>query len=185
MRAPISRSSSPANRNASAKAPRSRGSAALTASTGDAPLLHLLGDEMRDHFGVGLGRELGALGLQLFAQLAEILDDAVVHDREPVGGMRMRVVLGRPAVGRPAGVADADGARQRLAGEPRFEIAQLALGAPARQLAVLERGDAGGIVAAVFEALERIDQLRRDRLTAENSDNPAHAGRTVPLRVNR
>ena len=43
-----------------------------------------------------------------------------------------------------------------------------------------ERRDAGGIIAAVFEALERIDQLRRDRLTAENSDNPAHAV-DVPL----
>ena len=32
-----------------------------------------------------------------------------------LGGMRMRVVLGRLAVGRPAGVADADGAVERLA----------------------------------------------------------------------
>ena len=37
-----------------------------------------------------------------------------------------------------------------------------------------ERGDAGGIVAAVFEPLERIDELARDRLTAENSDDAAH-----------
>ena len=64
---------------------------------------------------------------------------------------------------------------ERLAAQPRFEVAQLALGAAARQRAVLERGDAGRIIAAIFEALERIDQLARDRLTAENSDNPAHA----------
>ena len=133
MRAPISRSSSPANRNASAKAPRSRGSAALTASTGRRAALHLLADQVRDHFGVGLGDELGALGCQLVAQLAEILDDAVVHDRELVGGVRMRVVLGRTAVGRPAGVADADGAQERLAGEALLEILELAFGAPPRQ----------------------------------------------------
>ena len=36
-RAPISKFSSPANKKASANAPRSRGSAAFTASTGDAP----------------------------------------------------------------------------------------------------------------------------------------------------
>ena len=77
--------------------------------------LHLLADQMRNHFGVGLGDEFGALGLQLAAQLDEILDDAVVHDREPFGGVRVRIVLGRTAVGRPAGVADADGSRQRLA----------------------------------------------------------------------
>ena len=140
---------------------------------------------MRDHFGVGLGDEFGALGGQLAAQLDEILDDAVVHDRELFGGVRMGVVLGRPAVGRPAGVADADGPQQRLAGETRFQILQLALGAPPRQHAVLERGDARGIIAAVFEALERIDQLRRGRLLADDTDNPAHAGRTVPSRVNR
>ena len=74
--------------------------------------LHLVGDEMRDHLGVGFAAERGALLLQLFAQLAEVLDDAVVDDRELLGGVRMRVVLGRLAVGRPAGMADADGARR-------------------------------------------------------------------------
>ena len=58
---------------------------------------------------------LAPLALELAAQLDEILDDAVVHDRELFGGVRMGVVLGRPAMGRPAGVADADGSRQRLA----------------------------------------------------------------------
>ncbi len=82
--------------------------------------LHLLADQMGDDFGVGLGDEFGALGLQLAAQLDEILDDAVVHDRELFGGVRMGVVLGRTAVGRPAGVADADGARQRLAARAAF-----------------------------------------------------------------
>ena len=129
---------------------------------------------MRDHLGVGLAAELRAGLFQLLAQLAEILDDAVVHDREPLGRVRMRVALGRLAVGRPAGVADAD--RCRCSGslaQPLFEVAELALGAAARQRAVLQRRDAGGIVAAVFEALERIDELARHRLTAENSDNPA------------
>ena len=139
---------------------------------------------MRDHFGVGLGDEFGALGLQLAAQLDEILDDAVVHDRELFSGVRMGVVLGRTAMGRPAGMADADGSQQRLAGEALLQILELALGAPPRQHAVLERSDARGIIAAVFEALERIDQLRRGCLVADDTDNPAHAGRTVPSSVN-
>jgi hypothetical protein len=54
---------------------------------------------------------------------------------------------------------------ERLAREFLFQILQLALGAPPRQRAVLERGDARGIIAAIFEALERIDQQRRRRLT--------------------
>ena len=129
---------------------------------------------MRDHLAVGFGCELGALGFKLAAQLAEILDDAVMHDSEPLGRMRMRVGFVRPAMRRPAGMADANRARERLAREFLFQIAELALGAPARQHALLQGGDAGGIVAAVFEALERIDQERRDRLVADNSDNTAH-----------
>ncbi len=165
LRAPIRRFSSPANRKASANAPRSRGSDRLTASTGRGAALHFFGDQMRDHLGVGFGREFGALCLQLAPQLGEILDDAVMHDGELVGRVRMRVVLGRPAVRRPAGMADADGAGQRLAREPDLEVFQLAFGAAAGQHAVFERRHAGGIVAAVFEALERLDELRRSRLS--------------------
>ena len=141
------------------------------------PVFEFLADQMGDDLAIGFGGELGALALQLAPQLAEILDDAVVHDRELVGGVRMRVVLGRPAVRRPAGVADADRSRQRLARELQFQILEFALGTPSRQRAVLERGDAGGIVAAVFEALERVDEKRCDRLTADDSDNAAHPSR--------
>src|SRR6185436_11184367 len=128
---------------------------------------------MRDHLGVGLAVEVGALFLQLFAQFPEVLDDAVVHDSELFGGVRMRVVLRRLAVGRPSGVADADQSLERVALQPRLEIAELALGTPARQRATLERGDTGGIVAAVFEALERVDKLPRHRFMAENSNDSA------------
>ncbi len=112
---------------------------------------------MRDNLGVGIGGKFGALLFEFAAQLSKILDDAVVHHRELFGGVRMGVVLGRPAMRRPAGVADADGAIERLAHEPGFEVFQLALGATPRELAAFERGDARGIVAPVFEALERID----------------------------
>ncbi len=129
---------------------------------------------MGDDLGVGIGAELRAIVLELLAQLAEILDDSIVHHREAVGGMRMRVALGRTAMGRPAGVADADRAVERLALEPAFEVAQLALGAAAGQVTALERGHACRVIAAIFEALERIDELHRHRLAAEYADNPAH-----------
>src|SRR5262245_6334341 len=87
----------------------------------------------------------------------------------------MRVALGRPAVRRPAGMADADRARERLACQPRLKIAQLAFGAPAGKLPAFQRGDAGGIVASIFEPLERVDQRGRDRLTPEYAHNSAHA----------
>jgi hypothetical protein len=137
-------------------------------------LLHPIGDKVSDDLAVGLGRKLGALAFQLAPQLAEVLDDAVMHDGEPIGRMRMRVVLGRAAVRRPARVADADRSGERIARELCFQILELAFGAPPRQHAVLERRHAGRIIAAIFEALERFDELRRDRLAADDSDDPAH-----------
>ena len=79
---------------------------------------HFLGDEMRNHLGVGFGRELGAFGFQLAPQLGKILDDAVMYDRKLFRRVRMGVVLGRPAVRRPAGVTDADRAGERFTHKP-------------------------------------------------------------------
>ena len=57
---------------------------------------------------------------------------------DEIGHVRMGVGLGRRAVGRPAGMADAGGARKRLGFQPQLEIAQLALGAAAAEMAVVE-----------------------------------------------
>ena len=71
--------------------------------------LQVVVDAMRDHLGVGLGAELVAAPLEVRAQLLVVLDDAVVHDREPVArDVRVRVALARHPVGGPAGVGDAD-----------------------------------------------------------------------------
>ena len=71
-------------------------------------------------------------------------------------------------------MADADSAGERFFFEPRGQSLQLALGAAARKLAMIEGGDAGRVIAAILEALERIDQLARDRPFPQNSDDPAH-----------
>src|SRR5665811_1564636 len=99
----------------------------------------------------GLTAELGTVLDEPLAQLTEILDDAVMHHGNAVGGVRMGIVLGRPAVCRPAGVADAEIAAERLALEPDFKRVQLAYGAAAREHAVIERGAAGRVIAAVVE----------------------------------
>ena len=134
LRAPMIRSSSPVNMMASAKAPCSRFSALWAASTGLGAAAQLARDQMRDHLGVGLRGEFVAVALQLVAQFGEILDDAVVDDGDAVGEMRMRVGLVGHAVGRPARVADADRAVERLVLQPALEIDQLAFGAAAREL---------------------------------------------------
>src|SRR5690606_17216416 len=67
--------------------------------------------EVGGDLGVGLGGEPDAVGLELAAQLPEVLDDAVVDERDAsVGGdVGVGVAVGGHAVGRPAGVPDAAG----------------------------------------------------------------------------
>jgi hypothetical protein len=130
---------------------------------------------MGDHLGVGVGAKCRALFLELIAQFAEVLDDAVVNHRNPVGGMGMRIAFGRSAVGCPAGVTDADVSSKRLTRESGFEIAQFTLGSTTTEPSAFQSGDAGGVIAPIFEPLEGVDEPGCDRLTPENADDSAHA----------
>src|SRR5690606_16207370 len=66
-----------------------------------------------------------------------------------------------------------------------LEVAQLALRAPARQPAGFQRRHAGGIISAIFEALERVHELDRHRFATKDANDSAHSKRRsrYPLRV--
>ena len=117
-------------------------------------LLQQIVDQVQNDLGIGLGLEHRPLFLERFAQLAKILDDAVVNHGDAIGRVRMRVVLGRLAVGGPAGVPDPGVALERFGIQPLFEVLQLALGAAAREVTAFQRGDACGIITAIFKPLE-------------------------------
>ena len=114
-------------------------------------LLQQVGHQMGDDLGVGLALEPALLGQQFGLQLLVVLDDAVMHHGHPVGRVRVGVVLGRAAVGRPAGMADADRAGQRLAGQLAVQIEELALGAAAFDMAVDQGGHARAVIAPIFK----------------------------------
>ena len=80
-----------------------------------------LGDEVGDDLGVGLGAEAVAAGDELGAQLAVVLDDAVVDDDDVAGGVGVGVGVGAGclAVGGPARVADGGATGRRHAFERR------------------------------------------------------------------
>src|SRR5690606_5165141 len=80
----------------------------------------------------------------------------------------------RTAMGGPARMADACMPFQRLLLEPVFKKAQLARRAAAMKLAVFKSGDTRRVIAPIFEPLQRIHDLRRNRLLSQNSDDPAH-----------
>ena len=160
-----------------------RFSAASTASAGVLPSREFVFDDEGGDLRIGLRGEGVALGREFLAQGLEILDDAVVDDGEPVASVRMSVGLGRLAVRRPARVADADRAEERLGRQPRLEIAQLALGAAALDMAALQRRDAGRIVAAVFEPLQGVHDLARHRAGSKHANNSTHPVRSRPRRT--
>ena len=105
-----------------------------------------------------------ALGLQFGAQLAEILNDAVLYDDDLPGsvGVRMCVALAGLAVGGPARVPDADLALDGRLGQPDRQIAQLPDIAPDGKIAVLHDRDACGVIAAIFQLTQAVhDDLGR------------------------
>ena len=161
----MSRSSSPAKMMAKAKAPSRR---FRTSRDGlDAGLARAASraDEMGDDLGIGLRGEDDALRAtsSSFSSRKFSMMPLCTMTTSP-RHVRMGVGLVRRAMRRPARMADAgralgSGARSSFASR----LPQLACGAAALELAILERGDAGRIVAAIFEPLQRIDQLRGDR----------------------
>ena len=136
--------------------------------------LDLARDEMADDFGIGLALELAAFGDQLVAERLEILDDAVVDQRDRPDDVRVGIADRRRAVRRPARVRDAGAAVERVLVELAREIVELALGPPAVELAMLDRADAGRVIAAIFEPLEPVEQPLRDVRCSDNPDNSAH-----------
>ena len=121
---------------------------------GDVAVVGLL-DEVGDRLGVGVGTQrVAALG-QPVAELAEVLDDPVVDDRDSPRAVDVRVgieVVG-PAVGRPTGVGQADGRVGSAVRDRRLEVDELAGPLLDEHVAALvDEGDPGRVVAAVLEA---------------------------------
>ena len=149
-------------------------------------------DELRDGLGIGLRRELAAAGLERRAQLGVVLDDAVEDDLDAARGVVVGVGVGlaHAAVGGPAGVADAGRRRGRRvaaarAGESRHAVGARDGGAQAREVAdrahaveaaVALEGDARGVVAAVLQGGQAVEQQRLGGAMADVSDDSAHGG---------
>ena len=138
---------------------------------------HLALDEVRHDLGVRLGDEPVALGGQLTLQLEVVLDDAVVDDDDAARAVAVGVgvLLGRPAVRRPARVADAVLAVERVGGEDRLEPRELARRPPQLHGARPDHGQPGRVVAAVLQPAQAVDEQWHDGLGSDVANDPAHA----------
>ena len=140
--------------------------------------VELVLDEMGDDLRVGLAEELVTARHELGAQLAVVLDDAVVDDVDPPGAVlvRMRVLDRGAAVRRPSGMADAHRAgrgalRLDLEGEVG-DLVRVLDGADVTGR--VDDRDAGGVVAAVLEPAQAVEQDWRRGTGAGVADDAAH-----------
>ncbi len=132
---------------------------------------------MSDDLGVRLGDEFVAFLGELMLQFGVILDDSIVHDDEIAAAIavRMSILLSGAAMRGPARVADAVDAVDRGKTQRLFEVVEFAGRAANFQFAGLrDHGDAGGIVAAILEALQPIENDRHNFLRADVANYSAH-----------
>jgi hypothetical protein len=121
------------------------------------------GDQVSDDLGVGLGGENLPCLLQAPAQLGVVLDDPVEDDVDAAGAVvvRVGVLLGDAAVGGPAGVGDPrrrGGQRPSAVLGPRLDggsqIGEVADSVDALDPPLREHGEAGRVIASVFELFQ-------------------------------
>jgi hypothetical protein len=87
----------------------------------------------------------------------------------------MGIFLGGTAMGSPACVSHAENAVEGRFLNDLFEIAQLARRATDFELAIgTYNGDAGGVIAAVFELAEAFDDYGDNFLATDVTDDTAH-----------
>src|SRR5260370_1842768 len=139
---------------------------------------------MCDHFGVGLGSKAMSLFSQLLLERDVILDDPVVHYDDFSGAiaMRMRVLFRRTTVRGPTGVADSVSPIQRLQPNNFFQVAQFTLGLPNLQtVAIAAYRNPRGVIPAVFQTPQTLDNDRDNPLLADVSHDSAHCRRLLSV----
>ncbi len=66
------------------------------------------------------------------------------------------------------------GTAERLDTELGLQVREFAFSTATDDRTVVEGGDTGAVIAAIFEALQRIDHAAGDRLRSDDPDNPTH-----------
>jgi len=125
---------------------------------------------------VGLRSKGMTLTDELIPQLLKILDDPVMNERQfpALIEVRVGIFVGHLPVGRPPGVSDAGGSvgwfalnQLRQARDAARALAQL-------HHTVFHRRDARGVVPAIFQPAQTVQQDRSRFCIADISDYPAH-----------
>jgi hypothetical protein len=134
-------------------------------------------DEMGDDLRVRFRNKLVAFLLKFFFEFEIVFDDAVVHHDNVARAIAVRVsiLLGGTSVSGPAGVTNAVSAFDGRLGDGFFQIAKFSRRAADFEFAgAVHDGDAGGVVAAVFEFAKALDNHGNDFFGTDVSEDSAH-----------
>ena len=137
----------------------------------------MLFDQMRDNLSISFSDESMIFLPQVVLQLEIVFDDAVMNDDHSASAIAMRVgvFFGRTTVCGPTRVAHAVRAIDRIFLQDVFKIAQLALSPANLQLVILvNSGNAGRVVAAIFKLAQALDDQRHDLFVSDVSDYSTH-----------
>ena len=136
-------------------------------------------DAVGNHFGVGLRLKRVAQALQAGAFGFEVFDNAVVNHGDLLlglaGYMRVGIGLGNAAVGGPAGVADAQVAVHAFGNSGFGHQGHAANTAHAFDAAGGAHGNAGGVVATVFQPFQAVgEKINHIVVGADGANDAAH-----------
>ena len=137
-------------------------------------------NQVGDHLGIGVAAEHHTTRLQLFAQGAVVLNDAVLDHRQLTAAVEVgvRIALFRFAMGGPTGVPNAAQARSPLGLVTGRQVDEFAFGPQAMQpgtfTGTFNSGDTGRVVTPVFELPETIQELRRSLARTDQGNDAAH-----------
>ena len=132
---------------------------------------------MSDHFRIGFRGEAIPQAFEFGAQHFVIFDDPVVHDGDAVAGnVRVGVVRGRDAVGRPAGVSDTYLTADRRRVERVLQTPHFADGSKAREPAIVDHSQTGRIVAAILEPAQTLHENRHRIAFGDDTHDSTHTG---------
>ena len=140
-------------------------------------LLQFRSQQVRNHLGVGFRLEHHPRSLQLLPQSTVVLNDSVLHHRQRAiaAAVRMGIALFRFAMGGPAGVANAALPGSALGFKTGRQVPELALGPKTGQLALTShRGNPSGVVTAVLQLPQTLQELRRRFSGTHQGNDSAH-----------
>ncbi|EXI75846.1 MAG: hypothetical protein AW07_00774 [Candidatus Accumulibacter sp. SK-11] len=136
--------------------------------------LQLMRNQVRDHFGIGVGSEDVGESPEASTQRLVVLDDPVMDHGQPAGDVRMGVPLARHAVRRPARMSDAGPACGLRLLDLRRQFGNPANRPQTVQTAVVDQGEPGRVVAAVFELAQTFKQDGDDIAVSDRGNDATH-----------